>query len=144
MAGRRAAESGTLLVLLVLGLLAVGSRRGEAQTVGRGGKPARTASGSSVPTTTRGTDPNGNSPLNPSGGRSTANRTGAFLYFPTAQTVPGRGEVPRPESPPAEGSRRMMIPGAGAADYFDREPVARPGPRRLAGPRNRHFANRGR
>jgi len=142
MARRHAAEGGTLLVLLVLGVLEGGARHGEAQTVGRGTMPGRDTSGSSVPGATHGPVPVRMTPIRPSGARSAVNRTDASRFFPVVQPLGGRGEGPRPEPRAAERLNRLMIPGGGAADYFDREPVARPGSRRLAGPHNRHFVNR--
>jgi hypothetical protein len=141
---RRAAEGGTPLVLLVLGVLAGGARRGEAQMAVGGERPVRAASGSGVPAAARGADPARSGPINPSVSRPAARRTDASLYFPAAQPFRGRGEEPRPEPRPAARPNPMMIPGGGAAVFFDREPVARPDPKRSTGTRNRHFAHRGR
>jgi hypothetical protein len=144
MTTRREAGKWTLLVLLGV---AAGARVGEAQTA-----PVARLSPGSQSGANPGSNPYAsyyvNSYVNPYGVAPPAERPDALLWFIAAQQVRGRGDVarpaPAPEARAAEVPRTLMVPGGGAAGYFNRgpAPVSSAGPRN--GKQNRYFRNNGR
>lgn len=141
-AGRR------ILLLVLLGLL-TGARQAEAQVAGGLGTSTALPSGRGVPSAANAyVNPYPYYYLNPYLNPYGVDRTDALLWA-LAQPRLGRpGQEapaqPAPAARAAEMPRTLMVPGGGAAGYFQRGAAVSPSDVYATGRHNRYFGNNGR